>query len=299
MKWIMLSLWVSAILYLHFRSRIRLPWHRLFLDHSILLAPINALMVLFSKVPTTPFISVKYFPELKVLEDNWKIFREEALRLSKQQEIKAAANHDDIGFNSFFKYGWKRFYLKWYDARHPSALELCPKSVALLASIPSVKAAMFAELPSQGKLNRHRDPYAGSIRFHMGLITPNNDKCYIEVDGERYSWRDGEAVMFDETYIHEAHNKTKQNRIILFCDIERPVKMRWVAFINKWFSRIVMSAASSPNDRRDQTGAINKITYLHDKLEEKRRAFKQWNRLAYKLTKYSLITLLVVWFIWG
>jgi beta-hydroxylase len=299
MKWAILSLWVSAILYLHFRSRIRLPWRRVFLDHSILLAPINAIMVLFSKVPTTPFISVSHFPELKILQDNWKTFREEALHLSQQQEIKAAANHDDIGFNSFFKYGWKRFYLKWYGARHPSANELCPKSVALLDSIPSVKAAMFAELPAQGKLNKHRDPYAGSIRFHMGLLTPNDDACYIEVDGERYSWRDGEMVMFDETYIHEAYNKTAQNRIILFCDIERPVNMRWVTFLNKWFSRIVMSAASSPNDRRDETGFINKMTYLHDKLEEKRRAFKHWNRTAYKLTKYSLITLLVIWFIWG
>ena len=46
-----------------------------------------------------------------------------------------------------------------------------------------------------------------------------------------------------------------------------------------------------------QTGAINKITYWHDKLEEKRRAFKHWNRTAYKLTKYTLITLLLLWFI--
>jgi beta-hydroxylase len=58
-----------------------------------------------------------------------------------------------------------------------------------------------------------------------------------------------------------------------------------------------MSAASSPNDGRDQTGAINKITHWHDKLEEKRRAFKHWNRTIYKLTKYTLITLLVLWFI--
>jgi beta-hydroxylase len=132
------------------------------------------------------------------------------------QRIKAAENHDDIGFNSFFKYGWKRFYLKWYDAQHPSALELCPKTVALLQSSPTVKAAMFAELPPGGKLNRHRDPYAGSVRFHMGLVTPNDDACYIDVDGQRHSWRDGQAVVFDETYIHEAYNHTEHNRIILF-----------------------------------------------------------------------------------
>jgi beta-hydroxylase len=299
MKWIIVLLWISAVLFGHFRGKVRLPLRRLFLDHSVLLAPINALMVMFSRVPTTPYIPLSEFPELKVLEERWQEIREEALKLSEMQRIKAAENHDDLGFNSFFKYGWKRFYLKWYDAQHPSALELCPKTVALLHSIPSVKAAMFAELPPGGQLNPHRDPYAGSVRFHMGLVTPNDDACYIDVDGQRHSWRDGQAVVFDETYIHEAYNHTAHNRIILFCDIERPVTVAWVSALNKWFSRVVMSAASSPNDGRDQTGAINKLTRYHDKFETQRRAFKQWNRTVYKLTKYTLISLIVVWFIWG
>ncbi|MFY1080171.1 aspartyl/asparaginyl beta-hydroxylase domain-containing protein, partial [Escherichia coli] len=74
---------------------------------------------------------------------------------------------DDAGFNSFFKYGWKRFYLKWYEANYPSAETLCPRTVALLRELPSVKAAMFAELPPGGKLNPHRDPFAGSLRYHL------------------------------------------------------------------------------------------------------------------------------------
>jgi len=60
-------------------------------------------------------------------------------------------------------------------------------------------------------------------------------------------------------------------------------------------SRVVMSAASSPNDAGDQTGAINQLTHLHFVLDQKRKAFKNWNRLVYKLTKYSLIVLIV----WG
>ena len=66
------------------------------------------------------------------------------------------------------------------------------------------------------------------------------------MDGEPYSWRDGESVVFDETYVHEACNKTQQNRIILFCDVERPLKWRWAEAFNRWFGRVVMSAASSP-----------------------------------------------------
>lgn len=294
MKWLIVATWVSAILFGHYRGRVRAHWQKVFLDHSALLAPLNALMVLCSKVTTRPYVPLHELPELQQLQDNWQVFRDEAMHLSELQRIKAPDKHDDIGFNSFFKYGWKRFYLKWYDAAHPSAAEWCPRSVAILKGIPSIKAAMFAELPPGGKLNRHRDPYAGSLRYHLGLFTPNDDACYIEVDGERHSWRDGQGVVFDETYIHEAHNTTDHNRIILFCDVERPSRFAWVSALNRWFSRVVMSAASSPNDAGDQTGAINQLTHLHFVLDQKRKAFKSWNRSVYKLTKYCLI-ILIVW----
>ncbi len=32
---------------------------------------------------------------------------------------------------------------------------------------------------------------------------------------------------FDETYLHYAENQSGQNRLILFCDIERPMRYRW------------------------------------------------------------------------
>lgn len=297
MKWLIPAIWLAAILFAHFRGRVRLRFSRQLLDQSALLAPVNALMVLCSRVPTTPYLPTREIPELQVLDDNWEVIRDEAMKMAELRRIKAAEKHDDIGFNSFFKYGWKRFYLKWYDASHPSAEELCPRTVAILNSLPKVKAAMFAELPPGGKLNKHRDPFAGSLRYHLGLVTPNDDQCYIVVDGETYSWRDGESVVFDETYVHEAHNKTEANRIILFCDVERPLKWRWAEAFNRWFGRVVMSAASSPNDGGDQTGAINKLTHAHWVLDQKRKRFKAWNRPVYKLTKVALIALVVLAFL--
>jgi beta-hydroxylase len=297
MKWLIPGLWVASILFAHFRGRVRLRLSRQFLDHSALLAPVNAFMVLASRVPTTPYLPTAELPELKALDDNWQTIRDEALAMAEQSRIKAAEKHDDIGFNSFFKYGWKRFYLKWYDARHPSAEALCPKTVEILKGLPRVKAAMFAELPPGGTLHPHRDPFSGSLRYHLGLVTPNDDRCYIDVDGERYSWRDGQSVVFDETYIHEAYNKSESNRIILFCDVERPLKWGWAEAFNRWFGRVVMSAASSPNDSGDQTGAINKLTHLHWVVDQKRKQFKTWNRTAYKATKYALIALVILGFL--
>ncbi|MGY4178276.1 beta-hydroxylase [Bradyrhizobium sp. USDA 4518] len=217
---------VASTLYVHFRGKQRLRFARQLGDHSTYLAPYNVLMYAGSAVPNTPVIPVEQFPELKKLSDNWETIRDEATRLFDEGFIRAAAKNNDWGFYSFFKSGWKRFYLKWYDDFLPSARTLCPKTVELLNSIPNVHGAMFAMLPPGGKLGAHRDPFAGSLRYHLGLVTPNSNQCRILVDGVECVWRDGEAFMFDETFIHSAENKTDVNRIILFCDVERPMKVR-------------------------------------------------------------------------
>ena len=202
--------------------------------------------------------------------------------------MRAPDGNDDAGFNSFAKAGWKRFYLKWYGDAHPSAQRLCPRTTELLRGIPNVSAAMFATLPPGGVLNPHKDPYAGSMRYHLGLVTPNDDACWIEVDGQPYSWRDGEGVIFDETFIHKAENRTDVERLILFCDVARPMRFRFARSFNRWFGRHVVSAASSPNEPDDRTGLINRLFILSHVAGQARRRFKAWNRTVYKLTKAGL-----------
>ena len=289
MKWILLLMFFGSVTYVHLRGKVRLVYWRQFIDHSGLMSPINIFMYAFSKVPTTPYLDETMFPELAPLSENWQIIRDEAINLRDQQHIQAAQQNNDAGFNSFFKSGWKRFYLKWYDASHPSASTLCPKTFALLQKIPSVKAAMFAELPPGATLNPHRDPYAGSIRYHLGLVTPNDDGCYIDVDSQRYSWRDGKAVLFDETFIHEAHNTTNIDRIILFCDIERPMQYRWAQAINRFLGSTLITAASSPNKTGDETGVLNRLFQYAWLVGQYRRKLKRWNRKVYNITRITLV----------
>ena len=102
---------VSAVA-VHFRGKVRLGVWRQVSDHSTIMAPYNVLMYLFSAVPNRPILQVGMVPELSVLRDNWRTIREEALHLFAQGQIKAADKYNDWGFNSFFRTGWKRFYLK-------------------------------------------------------------------------------------------------------------------------------------------------------------------------------------------
>jgi beta-hydroxylase len=289
MKLALVCFYLFSIFHIHFRGKVRLPFMRQLFDHSSFMAPINLFMHVFSKVPSQPYLALDQFKELEPLQQNWQIIRAEAENLLALKKIKAAEQNNDAGFNSFFKNGWKRFYLKWYDASHPSAEQLCPQTYALLKGIPSVKAAMFAELPPGGKLNPHRDPYAGSLRYHLGLATPNDDRCFIDVDGERHSWRDGQGVMFDETFIHWAINGSESDRIILFCDVERPMRYRWAQGINRWLGRTLMTAAASPNETGDQTGLVSKLFKISFVMGQYRRRYKAWNKTVYKLTKVGLI----------
>jgi beta-hydroxylase len=283
----------ASTLYVHFRGKQRLRFARQLGDHSTYLAPYNVLMYAGSAVPNKPVIPVDRFPQLQPLTDNWETIRDEALRLFDEGFIRAAAKNNDWGFYSFFKSGWKRFYLKWYDDFLPSARSLCPKTVELLNAIPSIHGAMFAMLPPGGKLGAHRDPFAGSLRYHLGLVTPNSDKCRILVDGVPCVWRDGEAFIFDETFIHSAENATEQNRIILFCDVERPMKYTFMMAINRWVSHHIVKASATQNVEGEHVGVLNKLFGGLYQIHLASRRVKQWNRTAYYALKYALTIAIV------
>lgn len=287
--------YIFSIAYTHFRGKVRLKFLRQLTDHSSLMAPVNAIMYLFSSVPKTAYIDLKLFPELNILRENWQTIRDEADFLYKQGYITASKHYDDIGFNSFFRRGWKRFYLKWYQDPLLSAQELCPKTVALIQTIPTINAAMFALLPKESYLFKHRDPYAGSLRYHLGLITPNSENCCIYVDGIPYTWLDGQDVLFDETFIHEAKNTTTQDRIILFCDIQRPLTHRWANRFNRFFSRTVMKAAASKNLPSESLGSINKAFKYIYQIRLLGKRLKSFNKPLY----YCVKTVLFLAIFWG
>lgn len=285
----LLALFLPAVLHITLRGRVRHSLWRQITDHSTFMAPYNSVMYLSSAVPTTPYVDVELFPELQPLRERWRVIRDEGLQLFHDGHIRAASRYNDLGFNSFFRSGWKRFYLKWYEDFLPSARALCPKTTALLAGIPSVKAAMFAMLPPGARLNRHRDPFAGSLRFHLGLSTPNSPACRIVVDGEPYFWKDGEAVMFDETYIHYAENRTDMPRLILFCDIDRPLSNPPARFLNRSVGRRLLQASATQNVAGEHVGVFNRIFgwVYHIRLAAKR--LKAWNRTTYYALKWLLV----------
>jgi len=299
---LLLLLFMLCVLLVHLRGRARLRFDRQLVDHSAVFAPYNLLMYVFSAVPAQPILDRRGFPQLDLLQANWQVIRDEATRLFDEGYIRATEKHNDASFNSFFKQGWKRFYLKWYGEPLASAESLCPQTVALLKSIPSIKAAMFALLPPGSKLNPHRDPFAGSLRYHLGLITPNSPDCRIFVDGEEHAWGDGKDVVFDETYVHWAENRTDQTRVILFADVERPLRTRWMRAINQRVGAFMGRITASPNTdgEAEKTGFVNRLFALSQRRKGAAHAwkvaFKSRHKKLFRTLKY-LGMLLLMWLI--
>lgn len=287
-------LWGGSVLYVHRRGRVRHGIFRVLADHSTYAAPFNILLYACSAVPRRPYLDVADFPHLAPLRDNWELIRDEVLALHDAGAIRPAEQYDDIAFNTFFKRGWKRFYLKWYGAPLPSARALCPRTTALVESIPEVNAALFALLPPGGKLGAHRDPFAGSLRYHLGLVTPNSDACRILVDGEPYAWRDGEAVVFDETFIHEAVNRTDTTRIILFCDVARPLHTPVARALSRVLTRWVVPITAARNTPDEALGALNHVARPLYVGREFFARLKKKNRRVYYAVKYGAIASVLV-----
>jgi beta-hydroxylase len=265
-------------------------------------APLNCMLYLNTKPKAAmPIQNLEDFPELAPIRENWQQIRDEAVAMVEQgyfdqtKEEGSAASYD-VGFRTFFKYGWSKFYVKWYGYTHDSAKQLCPKTVEILKDIPCVNGAMFTLLPAGSKLTKHADPIACSLRYHLGLATPNHDDCFINIDKQKYSWRDGDALLFDETYLHFAKNKTEYDRLILMCDVERPTNIIG-RFVNSIY-KILASMTLVPNTSIDKRGFFNKLFHLITPIMNWGQELRKTNKKLYKALEYTLNTTLLIAFLY-
>ena len=129
-------------------------------------------------------------------------------------------------------------------------------------------------------------------------MTPNSENCRILVDGEPYYWKDGEGVLFDETFIHRAQNESDQTRVILFCDVRRPLRYRWANSMNQLMSRYVVKQSATRNAPDEKVGFLNKIfVYLyHIRLTAKK--IKRRSRPLYYTLKFVVYGGFVVFLLW-
>lgn len=177
-----------------------------------------------SLIGTDPFIASGEFPWVEELEGNTPVIRAELDRLLERPEgIPAFHVMSPDQYKISTGDSWKTFAFRVFDKRIPENCALCPDTARILEQIPGLRSAWFSILAPGYRIPPHLGPTRAVVRCHLGLRVPaDNDNCWIRVDREVRHWREGECLIFDDTFEHEVRNDTDESRAVLFIDVDRP-----------------------------------------------------------------------------
>ena len=288
------AVYVGSFAYIYSRYRDRLPLHKYLSNHVFFLAPVNVLFAGFTTGRQSSVFEPKSVPGLDTLKANYPLIRREAKVLLDTGVLQRPPAEDQPGYNTFEQGGWRLYMLKWYTKEcNQAAVESCPETCALIDSIPSVRSAMFTVLPPGANLGRHHDPVASSLRYHLGLLTPNSSKCALTLDGIEYPWRDGDELLFDATYLHSAVNNTDVIRVILFCDVEKTQLRGVIKRFADWVDYRLVSRMTGTND-----GQLSWISWAYRPIFKLRSyvkiKVKRRNMVAYNIIKFGTLAMLIL-----
>ena len=167
---------------------------------------------------------------------------------------------------------WKAFMFKSGDFLDGELYLRAPKTAALLRNIPKHGYWPFSpSLIRNQYITPHWGYYKGFLRYHLGVLIPNNNedhKCWIRVNddpwdnkhqdesliekGEKYYWKNGEGIVFDDNFLHDARNESDEVRVVLWLDMRRKMPIYGQLF-NRFIIWLVMRDSSVEKIRRNAT----------------------------------------------
>src|SRR5215217_7132517 len=157
------------------------------------------------------------YPFAAELERNWEIIRDEMIALRSRGFI-AWPEKSLYGEN-----GWSTFGLYAFGQQQTANCALCPRTTALVESVPGMSMAGFSRLAPGAHIKPHvgYDEYSRYVlRLHLALET--NGECAIRVADETRSWREGKTLIFCDAVEHEAWNRGQTTRTVLLLDFKNP-----------------------------------------------------------------------------
>lgn len=133
---------------------------------------------------------------------------------------------------------WNVFMIYLLGYYSNEASRFCPVIMQLIPKIPNVIQVFFSILEPGKSIPLHEGPYLGYLRYHLGIEIPKDNPPHIVVHGQPYTWKEGEAVLFDDSRPHEVRNNSQSLRAVLIIDVLRP--MPWLPHkINQLMTKVI------------------------------------------------------------
>jgi beta-hydroxylase len=227
---------------------------------------------LVDKNPAMTRDYLKDYPELELLEQNWEVIQTECRALMALGDQLPHIRQSGGGYTKtgIHEIDWNTFVFKSGRFLEENCRR-APETAALLRQIPGLSLAFFSILGPGQYIRPHWGYYKGFLRYHLGLVVPNNNaekRCWIRVNDDRvaydkrdrsvitetekYYWHEGEGILFDDTYLHDAANESEAPRAVLYLDLRKPLPW-YLHYPNVLF---IWLAQFDSSVREIRTGAI-------------------------------------------
>jgi len=121
---------------------------------------------------------------------------------------------------NLYEDGWKVFGLYAFGKRVEANCALCPATTRLVESVPGMTTAGFSLMAPGTHIRPHEGYTTTVLRCHLGVVVP--DGCELRVGDETRAWKNGACMVFDDTFEHEAWNRSDSPRVVLLIDFTRP-----------------------------------------------------------------------------
>lgn len=185
-------------------------------------------------LPETPVFDRNNVDWTRDFESKATAIKNEYLTLMQNEVTKAGLGQPYVGAQSNPGQEWNKLRgsANWTSIHlfkdgvpQPEAAK-CPQTCEAASRLPLVyhnenpMEVFFSVL----KPGTHIPPHFGlancRLTVHLPLIIP--DDCAIRVADIEHAWTEGETLLFDDSFDHEAWNKSDRTRVVLIFEAWRP-----------------------------------------------------------------------------
>ena len=168
------------------------------------------------------------------LREAWQDMRAEAIALLAEDrdfqsflDLKPGQSKESYIGGTNPKAAWDAFFFYRHGRRFDENHARCPTTSAVLEDLKLCRIEhqapeiCFSVIRSRSIIMPHYGVTNSRLVMHLPLIVPPD--CALDiVGGEPHYWKEGELMMFDDTYQHGAWNHSDEARLILLMDCWNP-----------------------------------------------------------------------------
>lgn len=185
-------------------------------------------------LPAIPWFEREQFDWVPMVEEQLPAVRAELETLIREEAqfipyISQGGGVDPHGTDFSCLEGsmeWNAFHLtqcgQWLEDR----CRRCPQTTEIMRAVPAARMRglapeiLFSRLQAGGHIVPHFGRTNVRLTVHMGIVIPEN--CAIRVADEIRGWQEGRVILFDDSFEHEAWNRSERDRSVLIFEVWHP-----------------------------------------------------------------------------